>query len=360
MTRGTTGCLFLSFVSLTILLFGFISFNLPEILAEGTDESAIKEATQPAETEIVSRNRENVHETTNAVITEEIATEAIWFGFEKEVAIATRHETPVGKAPSVVTVITAEEIKNLGYRTFVEILRTVPGFELLKNGARGAVFPSTRGLGSANKVRLMLNGHLVNDPFRGEAFFHFDDFPVENIKRIEIVRGPGSALYGENAFSAVINIITFDAKDIDGVKMSDGYGSFDTEEGNVVFGKTYGKVDVSGMVRYRHTDGFDGIVESDVVTQIDDALPNPPFSPASQAPGRVEDWRQEYDLNLKVTYKDFYFEGLYINKNQGVFTSSQFALNDESEYELNYVFGEVGYKKTFDDKFTIKPRIYYD
>lgn len=65
----------------------------------------------------------------------------------------------------------------------------------------------------------MLNGHLVNHPRIGEAFTTFDDFPVENIKRIEIIRGPGSAMYGENAFLAVINIITFDAKDINGVKM---------------------------------------------------------------------------------------------------------------------------------------------
>ena len=80
-----------------------------------------------------------------------------------------------------------------------------------------------------------------------------------------------------------------DAKDIDGIKVSGGYGSFDTEEGNIVFGKTYGKVDISGMLRYRHTDGFDGIVESDIVTQIDTALASLGFPPSSQAQGRVED-----------------------------------------------------------------------
>ena len=55
------------------------------------------------------------------------ATEAIWFGFAEEVAIASRHETPIGKAPGIVTVITSDEIKNLGYRTIVEVLRIVPG-----------------------------------------------------------------------------------------------------------------------------------------------------------------------------------------------------------------------------------------
>ena len=275
-----------------------------------------------------------------------------------DVSISTRHQTPIDKAPGIVTVITVEEIKNAGYRNFVEILRSVPGFELLKDGSNGTEICAMRGIQSSNKVRLMLNGHMVNNPFKGNPFSHFDDFPVDNIKRVEIIRGPGSALYGENAFTAVINIITFDAKDIDGVRVSGGYGSFDTEDGSIVFGKTYGKVEISGMVRYKHSDGFDGTIESDIVTQIDKGVA--PLSPASQSPGAVQDWRQEYDMNLKTVYKDFYMEGLYINKNQGVFTSPQYAVTDESDWEYNYVFGEFGYKKTFEEKFTTKPRLYYD
>ena len=164
-------------------------------------------------------------------------------------------------------------------------------------------------------------------------------------------------MYGENAFLAVINIITKDAKDIDGVKVSSGYGSFDTYEENIVFGKKVGKVDISGMIHYRQTSGFDGIVESDSQTRIDNSFG---FPAASQAPGRVEDWRQEYDLNLKADYKGVYFEGWYSNRNRGPFIGPQYALNDESDVETNYVFGEVGYKKTFEERLTFKPRVYYD
>ncbi|MBI2472121.1 MAG: TonB-dependent receptor plug domain-containing protein, partial [Planctomycetes bacterium] len=296
----------------------------------------------------------------DVAVADGISTEAIWFGFDEEVTIATRHETQISKAPSIVTVITDEEIKNLGYRTFAEILRTVPGFEILKKADFGDVIPAVRGLESANKVRVMLDGHFINNPLRGGAFGNFDDFPVENIKRIEIIRGPGSAMYGENAFTAVINIITKDAKDIDGVKVSSGYGSFDTYDENIVFGKTYGKIKVSGMVHYRQSGGFDGIVESDNQTGIDNALSSFGFSQVSQAPGRVQDGRQEYDLNLKAVYKDVYFEGWYSNRNRGPFIGPQYALNDESDVESNYVFGEAGYKKTFEERLTFKPRVYYD
>ncbi|MCF6154483.1 MAG: TonB-dependent receptor [Candidatus Brocadia sp.] len=364
MTMWTTNGLFPSFLSPGILLLSIIPFISFEILAEDTDTSStlIAETTRPTGT--TSSKKEEHTRDVEAAVAEELVTEAIWFGFGEEVAIATRHESPVGKAPSIVTVITAGDIKNLGYRTFAEILRTVPGFEILKDDSFGAVVPNVRGLIGSEKIRVMLNGHLVNNPFSGGAFTLFDDFPLENIKKIEIIRGPGSAVYGENAFLAVVNIITIDAKDIDGVKLSSGYGSFDTYEENVVFGKTCGKVGISGMAYYRQTNGFDGIVERDRQTKNDNissSLP-PPFNfpAASQAPGKVHDGRQEFGLNLRVAYNDFYVEGLYINKNKEPFIGPQSALNDESDVETNYVFVDAGYKKTFDERFTIRPRVYYD
>ena len=338
----------------------FISSDGSIIFAGDTEtSSASSEKTLKSDESLSYKDSNEKASSLETTIKEEFSTEAIWLGFEKKVTIATRHETPVGKAPSIVTVITAEEIKNLGYRTLVEVLRTVPGFEIKKGGNVGTTLPNARGLHFAGQIRLMLDGHLVNNPFRGEAFANFDNFPVENIKRIEIIRGPGSAVYGENAFSAVINIVTFDAKDINGCKVSSGYGSFDTYDENVVFGESYGKVDISGMAHYRQTTGFDGIVESDFQTITDESLA-PLFPPASEAPGPVQDWEQEYDLNLKMVYKDFYVEGFYMNKNRGPFIGIQSALNDESDVENNYVFVEAGYKKTLNEKFSLKPKVYYD
>lgn len=90
------------------------------------------------------------------------------------------------------------------------------------------------------------------------------------------------------------------------------------------------------------------------------AFPTPPFPDASQAPGKVNDSRQEYDTHLKISYKDLYFSGWYSNKNWEPFVGPQFALTDGSRLETNYVFGEIGYKKIFEEKLTIKPRVYYD
>ncbi|MDO8140172.1 MAG: TonB-dependent receptor plug domain-containing protein, partial [Candidatus Brocadiales bacterium] len=306
--------------SISFLSIGFslILFSLTTF-AEGTSTSSASTKETTHQTDISSNNTEKNTSDVNAAVIKGISTEAVWFGVDEEVTIATRHETQIRKAPSIVTVITDEEIKNLGYRTFAEILRTVPGFEILKTGALGDTIPAVRGFAGDNKVRVMLNGHLVNNPLRGGAFVNFDDFPVEGIKRIEIIRGPGSAIYGENAFLGVINIITKDAKDINGVRVSSGYGSFDTYDENIIFGETHREVGISGMAHYRQTDGFDGVVESDSQTIVDNSLSSLGYSKASQAPGKVHDGRQEFDLNLKGTYKDFYIEGLYINKNAGPF-----------------------------------------
>ena len=343
-----------SLISFCILL-SYISLN-PRLAYAENAEATTDIVQEPANITESKPNSSN----TNNNIEEALSTEAIWFGLKEEVTIATRHETPVSKAPSIVTVITVEEIKNLGYRTFAEILRIIPGFELLKTGDFGTSVPAVRGITGSEKIRVMVNGHLVNSPFTGGAFTLFDDFSVESIKRIEVIRGPGSAMYGEDAFTAVINIITKDAKDIDGIRVSSGYGSFDTYDENIVFGKTFGNIGISGSLRYRQTEGFNGIVESDLQTEIDNSLSPFGIPPASQAPSSVHDGRQEYDMNLKTTYKDFYFEGLYINKNKGPFIGPQYALNDESDIETNYVFVEAGYKKTFEERFTLKPRIYYD
>jgi len=332
-------------LKVVILLFAFPSFF----------------AVTPAFSSEYSMNeKETSHVSPAENTTKALQEEIRWLQAEMAVAIATKHEVGISRAPSIVTVITDEEIRNSGYRRFVEILRNVPGFEILKSSDFGETFPAVRGLEGNNRVRLMINGHLVNNPLNGSAFGNFDDFPVENIKKIEIIRGPGSALYGENAFLAVINIITKEAADVQGVFFSSGYGSFNTLEENMVFGEVYGDVEISGMVHYRKTNGFDGTIESDSQTTIDNSLSAFDFPTASQAPGEVDDWRREYDLNLKVVYNDFYFQGWYSNKNRGPFVGPQHALSDESDVESNYVFGEIGYKKTFNDKFTLSPRIYYD
>ena len=117
----------------------------------------------------------------------------------------------VTEAPSSVTIITADEIRRLGHRTLADVLRTVRGFYVTYDrnysylGVRGFSRP-----GDYNaRVLLQVDGHRLNDNVFGSALIG-TEFPldVDLIERIEIIRGPSSALYGTSAFFAVINVIT--------------------------------------------------------------------------------------------------------------------------------------------------------
>src|SRR3972149_3317408 len=126
------------------ILQSFFNVNSSTILAQGTETTHL--------TQTSSRNDGNNPSFEVSTVAAEASTEALWFGFDEEVTIATRHDIQISKAPSIVTVITDEEIKNLGYRTFVEILRIVPGFEILKSGDNGVVVPAVRGIATSSSV----------------------------------------------------------------------------------------------------------------------------------------------------------------------------------------------------------------
>ena len=130
----------------------------------------------------------------------------------KEMVVSTtRTAVRVSKSPAVVTVVTAEEIQTRGLTDLAGILRTVPGFYDVSDltthnlGVRGI----NGGLrASGNVIKVMIDGVAVDFRPTTGNFFGPELIPVEAIARVEIIRGPASALYGANAFLGVVNIIT--------------------------------------------------------------------------------------------------------------------------------------------------------
>ena len=267
------------------------------------------------------------------------------------VTIASRMNEDISSAPSIVTVITAEEIENIGARTLTDILRIVPGFDIIKRADFGTQIIGVRGVRDASqKVELLLNGHSLNEARDGAPEFFFDDLPLKNVKKIEIIRGPGSALYGTSAFLAVINVITKEASDIDGIEVSSGFGTYDTQEFNILFGKTMYGVDIAGFATYYNSNGISEKIKEDALTGTD----------FTRTPGDTDDGRERLDLNLELSYKDFTFNAKYTNKDMEPFTGGAFVLTDDGESFFNFVMAELSYKKEIFEKLTIQPRIYYD
>ncbi|MGR3219175.1 MAG: TonB-dependent receptor plug domain-containing protein [Candidatus Anammoxibacter sp.] len=286
---------------------------------------------------------------------QDLADEFAMLEEDRSVSIASKMKEDISRAPSIVTVITAEEIENIGARTLTDILMIVPGFNVIKDASFGVKQFGARGIRRADeKIKVLVDGHSLNMPFNGSAATFFDDLSLKNVKRIEIIRGPGSALYGANAFLAVINIITKDADDIDGVELASGFGSFDTQEYSILFGKTFSGIGVSGFIDYYNTNGLSDTIKEDALSV------QPFFSLFSITPGDTDDSRNKIDLNLKLSYKDIEFNAKYMNKDTEPFVGSGFVLTNEADQRFNYLMADLRYKFNIREKFTVTPRIYYD
>src|SRR4029077_12879088 len=124
-----------------------------------------------------------------------------------EVFAASKYSQSASAAPSSVTVVSAEEIKLYGFQTLADVMRSVQGFHVSTD--RNYDFLGVRGvnLGDFNsRVLLLVNGHRVNNSVTDGAYFdNAFILDVDLIEQVEVVRGAGSVLYGNNAFFAVIN-----------------------------------------------------------------------------------------------------------------------------------------------------------
>ena len=158
------------------------------------------------------------------------------------VVITTASRTPEGLAgaPARVQVVTGAQIARRGYRSVAELLKDLPDFKLDLAGEPD--FPvelTVQGTRGASRVVLLLDGIRVSSP-TNEPLPILANYPVHNARQIEIVYGPASALYGADAFSAVINIISKDVADAPGLSLSTSIGQFGLQNYTASYGARLG------------------------------------------------------------------------------------------------------------------------
>lgn len=147
---------------------------------------------------------------------------------------ASRTEIPVEQVSGAITIITKQDIERRNAIFVSDILQGVPGVNVSRAGGLGA-FTQVRLRGAeANQVLVLIDGIEVNDPAAGSEF-NFAHLPANNIERIEILRGPQSALWGSDALGGVINIITSSADEGKQVTAKSSYGADSTYEGGLNF-----------------------------------------------------------------------------------------------------------------------------
>ncbi|MEN9847441.1 MAG: hypothetical protein RL368_181 [Pseudomonadota bacterium] len=142
---------------------------------------------------------------------------------ETPISVSAKHEFSLRETPSIVSVITADDIAKSGARDLIDVLRTVPGFDFGVD-IDGVVGVGVRGTWAhEGGLLLLIDGIEMNE--RGYATTQFGQhYPLAHIQRIEIMRGAGSVIYGGMAKLGVINIITKSAEDLSGAHLAGSYG----------------------------------------------------------------------------------------------------------------------------------------
>jgi iron complex outermembrane receptor protein len=170
-----------------------------------------------------------------------------------------KKETPLNQAAAAVSVVSADDIRRLGITQIPEALRMVPGMDVARiDSHQWAV--SARGFNAqfANKLLILIDGRTIYGPAYGGVNWGMQDVMMEDLDRIEVIRGPGASLWGANAVNGVVNILTKSAKDTQGLLASASEGSEDNPSVAVRYGgelatnlyyRVYGKYfDRNGLV----------------------------------------------------------------------------------------------------------------
>lgn len=179
---------------------------------------------------------------------------------------ATQSARTLDRAPAIATVVTDRQIRDMGARNLLDVLAIVPGFGISFSPNHAVVNAiEVRGLKTHNseKVLLLIDGHRVNNLYTGSPTQVFEDFPLDAVRRIEIVRGPGSAVYGGGAFVAVINVIMLKPGDFEGTRATLGAGNADRSHENLLLGRREGGLSVLASYDHMDTNGTGDTIAQD-------------------------------------------------------------------------------------------------
>lgn len=215
------------------------------------------------------------------------------------VSIATGSNTSLRRAPAVASVVTAQQIYESGATNIDEALQLVPGLYTSHSSFYYNPIYIIRGIRTQYnaQVLMLLNGVPISSLFLGDRGNVWGGMPVENVSRIEVIRGPGSALYGADAFAGVINVITKRSDEIAGTDVGARLGSFNSKDAWIEHGGKWGDFDVAAYLRFGQTNGDRQIIEEDAQTAIDHVF----GTSASLAPGPLNLGMNMLDASLDLS-----------------------------------------------------------
>lgn len=266
---------------------------------------------------------------------------------------AAKYDQKVHEAPAAVTIITAEQIRKYGYRNFAQILDSVPG--LFTSSDRNYGYLGIRGFNRpgdyTSRVLLLIDNHRLNDAVYDQGGPGTEmPIDVDLIDRVEIIKGPGSSLYGTNALFGVVNVITKRGRDLKGTEVSGEASSFNTYRGRLSYGNKFSnglEVILSGS--YSDSEGHRELFY-------------PAFASTNNGIAKDADRDNLYYYTGKLSYGDFTLTGGHQWRKKNVPTAAFGSVfNDNRNRTVDErTYLDLVYQHEFANQLNVKARLYFD
>lgn len=255
------------------------------------------------------------------------------------VVSSSKIEQSVNDAPSVITAYNEEDIARLGARTLSDVLMTVPGMQVEMN-SNGRQKVWIRGIQSEDNQKVLV--YLDGVPFRN-TFSDFsidDELPLNAVKRIEIIRGPGGSLYGANAFSGVINLYSYKPGERNKNILKAEVGNQDTHSGYFALDQNLGVAKVMLDGKILHTNGT---------------------TPLYDNKGNPDSRSRKEDMNFLRLKTGFFNNELILTGYLGEFKNQRADVVDTVDNQRRHqnIYGSLSYQHEFTDKIKLESMAYY-
>ena len=270
-----------------------------------------------------------------------------------EVVTASKFAQKTSEAPAAVTVITAEDIKNYGYRSLADVLKSVRGMYVSYD--RYYDYLGVRGFGRTgdynSRVLLLVDGYRTNDPLYDSALIG-PEFPMDLdlVDRVEVVSGPGSSIYGSNAAFAVINVITKTPDQTRGLQVSADYGSFGTDSERLTYAKRWDSgLGVVLSASRANSDGQDLFFKEFDAPETNNGV------------AHNLDWQNTYRLYGKLDYAGFTLTALHAWWEKAIPTGAWGMLfNDPRAHWIDdNTFINLQYQRPIGARWNVSGRLFY-
>ena len=259
-----------------------------------------------------------------------------------KIEVATRRPQTVSEAPAIITVFQRSELEHLGVTSLIDVLKHAPGIETSLS-PDGHWRIAVRGLRKDGNILLLIDNQAFNDGYDGHANF---DLPIAFIERVEVIRGPGSALYGSNAVVGVVNVVTRTQGRAAEVRV----GSADDAGVAALYGRTTASPAWTFYGGVEHHDG----------ANVQVATGSAPGDPETERGGRTARWRDDAWLGASFHRDAWDWRLLLLDRARGGWAGGSLqAVTDDSDLQESNLRSQLKMTLALAPQWQLTPSLHY-